>query len=66
MLPRLNVSSRRVTGRIVGLVAGLALVAAACGGGDQQELATGELETLAGGGQLDMGSLEGRDVVLWF
>jgi len=59
--------------RIGALVVALGLGVAACGGASSEQAApasagpvfSGEYETLAGD-TFDLGSLEGRDVVLWF
>ena len=67
-------TSRRWT-RIVPLIAAGSLVAAACGGNEvaTTEVAAGETSavydltaTTVDGSQLDFGSLEGQDAVLWF
>lgn len=57
--------------RLTPLLIALAVVAAACGGSDATSStaapsATPNPANTASGGQIDMTSLEGNDVVLWF
>lgn len=72
--PRGRRTSRHWT-RIVPLVAAGSLVAAACGGSEvtTTEVAAGESASVydlsaatVSGSQLDFGTLEGQDTVLWF
>lgn len=68
-------SGRSVWPRLLWVFVALALVASACGGGEEGGATTTPERELprtffvadtVGGGQIDLGDLQGQDIVLWF
>lgn len=57
--------------RLLAVLVGLGLLATACGSGsspseDAGAAGAAEMIPTADGGQIDLGSLEGTDTILWF